>query len=366
MFSKNDKIFQVVVESAPNSIIMVDPTGKIVFMNKHTEKLFGYSKKVLIGKNISILLPERYGNTHHEMIKKFFKNPQTRTMGAGRDLQGIKKNGEEFPVEIGLNPLKTEEGTFVLASIIDITERKKLELRERHYIKALETKNKELEQFAYIASHDLREPLQSIYSFIQLIDSDYSDLLDEVGKESIRYINDSINRMKNLIQGLLEYSRLGREAQLEELDLNDLVQEVLDDLNFSIHGSNAKITVNHLPTIKGYPVEIRLLFQNLISNAIKFRKKDVVPRIKVSSKKSKNYWRFEVSDNGIGIPSDYYEKIFTIFQRLHRREEYEGTGIGLAHCRKIIDLHHGEIWVESKPGQGSNFYFSIPFEKDKA
>ena len=363
MFKGNEKIFQLVVDAAPNAIILVDSKGVITFMNRHTEILFGYSRKELTGKNISNLLPERFRKQHPELVKGFHSNPEVRPMGSGRDLFALKKDGSEFPIEIGLNPLETDEGKFVLASIIDITERKKTEEREKLHSKAIEAKNKELEQFAYIASHDLREPLQSISSFIQLLASDYSDQIDDIGQESLKYIMEAITRMKNLIQGLLDYSRLGKEAELTEIDCNKIVEDVIADLNFSIMKTEAEIEIGILPVLYGYEVELRLLFQNLIGNAIKFRKKDTRPLIYISAEKDKNYWKFKISDNGIGITPDYYEKIFTIFQRLHRRDEYEGTGIGLAHCRKIVDLHNGNIWVESEPGVGSSFYFTIPIKR---
>ncbi len=230
----------------------------------------------------------------------------------------------------------------------------------------LESKNKELEQFAYIASHDLQEPLNTISSFINLITEDYGDSFDDVGKESLIFIQDASVRMKNLIDALLRYSRLGRSREFSDVDCNTILDELQKDLKIRIEDSGAQIITEDLPVVTGSTIEIRLLFQNLISNGIKFRAAGVTPKISISSHKktnteeSKDYWEFSVKDNGIGIPDQHKERIFAIFQRLHSREDYEGTGIGLAHCKKIVESHGGEIWLESTEGKGSIFYFTIP------
>ncbi len=237
---------------------------------------------------------------------------------------------------------------------------------------ALEAKNKELEQFAYIASHDLQEPLNTISSFIGLIVEDYGDRIDSVGKESLNFIQDASLRMKNLIDALLEYSRLGRGKEYAKVDTNNVLADLKADLKSVIDKEGAKITIGKLPTVTGSEIELRLLFQNLISNAIKFRADGVVPEIKIScSKKNKSknqqndFWQFAIKDNGIGIPEEHKERIFAIFQRLHSREQYQGTGIGLAHCKKIVESHGGEIWLTSKVGEGSTFYFTIPLSSSQ-
>jgi len=230
----------------------------------------------------------------------------------------------------------------------------------------LESKNKELEQFAYIASHDLQEPLNTITSFINLITEDYGDNFDDIGKESLTFIQNASVRMKKLIDALLRYSRLGRSREFTEVNCNTVLNELKADLKIRIEDSGAKIITKNLPIVTGSEIEIRLLFQNLISNGIKFRAAGVTPKISISSikktntKESKDFWEFSVKDNGIGIPDQHKERIFSIFQRLHSREDYEGTGIGLAHCKKIVESHGGEIWLESTVGKGSTFYFTIP------
>ncbi|GAA4272494.1 YfiR/HmsC family protein [Aquimarina gracilis] len=231
----------------------------------------------------------------------------------------------------------------------------------------LEAKNKELEQFAYIASHDLQEPLNTISSFIGLISEDYGDSFDDVGKESLAFIKDASVRMKKLIDSLLEYSRLGRNKEYVEVDLNKVFGELKKDLGTIIEKTGARIDVGKLPRVKGSEIELRLVLQNLISNAIKFREPNKVPEIEISSVKvtdlsddGSDFWKFSVKDNGIGIPEEHKDRIFAIFQRLHTREEYKGTGIGLAHCKKIVESHGGKIWLSSEKGKGSTFYFTIP------
>ena len=242
---------------------------------------------------------------------------------------------------------------------------KNKEINEQSLV--LESKNKELEQFAYIASHDLQEPLNTISSFIGLIAEDYGDSFDEVGKESLNFIKDASIRMKNLIDSLLEYSRLGRVRKFADVDLNKVVEELKSDFTNVLERTNAKVNSEKLPVIKGNKIELRLLIQNLVSNGIKFTAKDVIPEIYITAiqkelqeNESSKYWEFSVKDNGIGIPEMHKDRIFAIFQRLHSREEYPGTGIGLAHCKKIVEAHGGEIWLESEEGKGTTFYFTIP------
>ena len=235
--------------------------------------------------------------------------------------------------------------------------------------KELESKNKELEQFAYIASHDLQEPLNTISSFIGLIEEEYEEHFDEMGKESMAFIKEASGRMKKLIHALLQYSRLGREKELEKVDCDLVLENIKKDLGEVLQKTKAIINVDQLPVLNGVEVELRLLFQNLISNGIKFRRKDTVPLIHVTARRlyeennnrGKGVWEFAIKDNGIGIAKEHQDRIFAIFKRLHSREEYEGTGIGLAHCKKIVESHGGTIWLTSEPNEGSVFYFTIPF-----
>lgn len=233
-----------------------------------------------------------------------------------------------------------------------------------HANEELQIKNKELEQFAYVASHDLQEPLRTTTGFIQLLQKQYKGKIDEKADLYLNYISDASNRMRVLIKDLLDFSRIGTNVELQQVDCNSVLQNMLKDISLAIEESKARVEFTGLPVITGYATEIKLLFQNLIINAIKFRKKEVLPIIKITAQQKQDYWEFAVSDNGIGIEEKYNQKIFNIFQRLHTREEYVGSGIGLSHCKKIVELHHGKIWVTSLPGEGSTFHFTLYIHKE--
>ncbi len=228
--------------------------------------------------------------------------------------------------------------------------------------KELERKNKELEQFAYVASHDMQEPLRTTASFVELLQQQYYGKLDEKADKYLNFIAQSSDRMKVLIKDLLDYSRIGRKKELNSVDCNEVMKEVLADLDVAIKECNADISIHQLPIINGYATEMKQLFQNLLMNAMKFRKPGISPQIHFKAHRNNGSWEFTCSDNGIGIDKQHQERIFIIFQRLHARSEYEGSGIGLAHCKKIVELHGGKIWIESEPQQGSTFYFTFPYQ----
>lgn len=223
----------------------------------------------------------------------------------------------------------------------------------------LERKNKELEQFAYVASHDLQEPLKTTSGFVELLRKQYKGRLDETADKYLDYISQASDRMRTLIKDLLDYSRIGRAKAFVPVDCNVLLHEVLADMDKGIKENGAVVRSADLPVVYAFSTELKLLFQNLISNSIKFKRPDVPPVVNIHAEKENHGWKFAISDNGIGIEKQHLDRIFIIFQRLHNRKDYEGSGIGLAHCKKIVELHGGKIWVESKPGAGSTFYFTI-------
>lgn len=368
---KAEEKFRNLLESAPDAIIIVNESGVIQLVNVQTEKMFKYDRAEMVGNKIELLLPVRYNTIHQQHRVNFFRNPKVRQMGEGFDLLGKDKNGKEFPVEISLSPLETEDGVLVSAAIRDISEKKKLENQIReininlekkvlYRTTELETKNKELEQFAYVASHDLQEPLRTISSFVDFLKEEYQGRLDENADNYLAYISQASERMRILIKDLLDYSRIGRKRIIQEVNCSEILADVLADLSSSIEETKAKVFVSGLlPVVTGYATELKQLFQNLIINSIKFHKENIPPEINIQGERINGGWQFSFKDNGIGIEKKHHERIFIIFQRLHNRTEYEGSGIGLSHCKKIVDLHGGKLWVDSEPGTGSNFQFTI-------
>jgi PAS domain S-box-containing protein len=350
--------FRAVVESAPSGMVMIDRQGTITLINKETERLFGYARDKLIGQPIEVLVPERFRQGHPAFRTAFFGKPETRAMGAGRDLFGVRQDGVEFPVEIGLNPIETDEGVFVLASVVDITARKRTE-------NELRRSNEELERFAYVASHDLQEPLRMVGSYVQMLGKRYRGKLDADADEFIGFALDGALRMQRLIEDLLAYSRVGtRGGAFAPTDLNAVLGRVLANLELAITESGGSVESDRLPVVSADAGQLEHLLQNLISNALKFRG-PLAPEVRISARRLDREWLLDITDNGIGIEPEYFDRIFVIFQRLHGRDRYAGTGIGLAIAKKIVERHGGRIWVESLPDRGATFRFTLPAVTDK-
>ncbi len=475
--------FRLVVESAPCGLVMVDEAGMVMLVNPELVQQFGYSQQELMGQPIELLVPERFRIRHPDHRRSFQDSPFARPMGGGRDLYGLRKDGSEFPVEIGLNPIQTASGLRILATVADISERKHVErqirlsefalthvsvptfwidpdakvlrvnqatcnmlgyseeellrmcvsdfnpsfpvdiwpahwaeLRENrhmHFESSLKHKdghlfpvevtinflqfegqeynvafatditerrraeehlaqqaaelgrsNSELEQFAYVASHDLQEPLRMVSSYCGLLARRYQGKLDKDADDFIHFAVDGATRMKDLIDSLLLYSRVGRRGKpFTPINSTDNVHAALANLAMAVQETGAAVTIDQLPVVYADSVQLTQVFQNLIGNAIKFRGAED-PRVHISAQcasggHDRSQWVFAVQDNGIGFEQELSERVFAIFQRLHTREQYPGNGMGLAITKKIVERHGGRIWVESAPGAGTTFYFTL-------
>ena len=475
--------FRLVVESAPCGLVMVDEAGTVLLVNPQLLDQFGYGQHELLGQPIEILVPERFRIRHPDHRMAYQDSPSARPMGGGRDLYGRRKDGSEFPVEIGLNPIQTSSGLRILATVADIGDRKRAErqirlsefalthvsvptfwidpdarvlrvnqatcamlgyaeeellrmrvsdinpsfpaelwpahweeLREnghmhfessvrhkdghlfpveiilnflqfegREYNVAFVTditerrrveehlaqqaaelsrSNGELEQFAYVASHDLQEPLRMVSSYCGLLARRYQGKLDKDADDFIHFAVDGATRMKDLIDALLLYSRVGRRGKpFVPINSTDNVQAALANLAMAVEEVGATVTFGRLPVVYADSVQLTQVFQNLIGNALKFRGADL-PRVHISARcesagRDPSQWVFSVQDNGIGFEQEFGERVFVIFQRLHTREQYPGNGMGLAITKKIVERHGGRIWVTSAPGAGTTFFFTL-------
>jgi len=357
---RSEERFRMAVESSPNAVVMINEAGNILLVNQQMETLFGYSRDELVGRSVDMLVPARFRDKHPEHRRDFFVDPTPRAMGAGRDLFGLRKDGTEVPVEIGLNPIATSQGFVVLSSIVDISERKKAEENLRRYSAELETRNKELDEFTYVASHDLQEPLRKLISFSKLLELDAGGDLSESARRDLHFIIDAAHRMRQLVQDLLSLSRAGKsDLDKQWTPLDSCVDQALSNLSARVEETQAAVARDPLPKVFCDRTLITQLFQNLIGNSLKFVPQGRRPEIHVSARREGDVWIMGVKDNGIGIPGEFADKVFVPFQRLHRRDQYEGSGIGLAICRKAVERHGGRIWVQSSAAEGTHIEFTL-------
>ena len=358
LLSEKTVYLNSIMQSSPLAVAATDLDFVIKYYNPAAEKFFGYKSDEVLGRTVPHIHeklkvdPSRFEKAI-EIVKRenlYIYNVRVKTVSGVRFLEsrvsGIWDEGGKLT-------------GFVLMSS-DVTDKIKAEEEVKTYALELERSNKELELFASVASHDLQEPLRSVSGFARLLQKRYKDKLDQNAGEFISYIVAGADSMQQLIRDLLDYSRVTtRGKPFMPVDCNNAIIAALANLKLAIEESRAAVTFEPLPVVKADSGQLIRLFQNLIGNAIKYRG-DSEPVIHVSAKLEGDEWVFPVADNGIGIDAQYYERIFQIFQRLHKRDEYPGTGIGLAICKRIIDRHGGRIWVESEPGSGSVFYFTIP------
>jgi PAS domain S-box-containing protein len=350
-----------IIRGMIDALIVVDPEARIRTVNSATCQLLGYQEKELIGQPVETVFASGKQTPLEEInLQKIVKEGELKNY----ETSWKTKRGAMVPVLFGGSVMKNEEGRIlcIICTARDITERKEAEEKLQETMAELERSNTELEQFAYVASHDLQEPLRMVGSFTELLARRYKGNLDADADEFIAYVVDGASRMQKMINALLAYSRVGtRGKRFAPTDCQIILQQALDNLQVAIKESGAEVTHEPLPTVTADASQLLQLFQNLLANAIKFRS-DQPPRIHIGAKRKEDAWLFSVQDNGIGIAEEFFDRIFIVFQRLCDKEQYPGTGIGLSICRKIVARHGGHIWVESELGKGATFYFTIPTE----
>ena len=353
--------YRALLEAAPDAMVVVSGQGEIVLLNAEAEEQFGYSRDELVGQQVRNIIPQGFAERLLADDLRSAEEAIGQQIGTGLELSGLRKNGTEFPIEIMLSPLASPEGLLITAAIRNISVRKEDEAHFKATVEALARSNAELQAFTNLASHDLQEPLRKIITFAGRLETT-EDGLSERGADYLRRMCAAASRMQALIQNLLAYSRVTSTAEpFHRVALQGVLADVLADLEMSIEKSGAVIETGALPEIDCDAVQMRELFQNLVSNAIKFCGAEAPPAIRIESQPGpKGMLEISVEDQGIGFDSRHAEKIFGMFQRLHGREQFEGTGIGLAVCRKIAERHGGSITATSSPEDGTRFTLLIP------
>jgi len=377
------RMFEAVLEAAVDPIIVIDGAGVMLNANPATTDLFGYSNAELLGRNVSMLMPEPYRSEHDSYLERYLATGERHIIGIGREVAAERADGSVFPIALAVSqvdlPGEPPRFTGIIhditdrvdaaARLLDANERLEQRVQQRTdelrlSLAELSRSNRDLEQFAYIASHDLRAPLRNVKQGVGLLEHHLQTTLgegfDDEANELRQLIDQALGRMTDLINGLLEYSRVNQTGELETetVDLTEIANGVVEALVHEIKDAGATVEVEDLPVVDGNRIQLRQLLSNLIQNALRYRKPSTPSRIELSAAKGDDNWVISVQDNGIGVAADQHERIFDLFRRGH--DGYGGVGIGLAICQRIVERHDGEIWIESEPDEGSVFRFSLP------
>jgi PAS domain S-box-containing protein len=368
---ESERKFRSLVESVADAVVVTGADGRIVLVNGVADELFGYEPGALAGEPIEILIPDALRERHNSHSERYQAEPRPRVMGGRLDVSARRADGTEIAVEISLGPVEVDGDLLVIATIRDVTERRRvegeilrlneeLERRVRDRTAELTVANRELESFSYSVSHDLRAPLRAIDGFSRILVEEYAEALPDEARGHLERVVANVERMGTLIDELLAFSRLGRqELQRGRVDLTALAREAAVMIEAEIEGRRVEIEVGELGEARGDRGLLVQVFVNLLSNAVKFTRGRDPARIEVGSYVEEGRPVFFVRDNGAGFDMRHADKLFGVFQRLHRQEEFEGVGVGLALVARILARHTGRIWAEGKPGEGATFAFTL-------
>lgn len=354
------RTFGALLEAAPDAMVIVDELGKIVLVNGQTEKWFAYSREELLGQPVEILVPEGARRDHVAHRTRYVADPRLRPMGVGLELYGRRKDGSMFPVEISLSPLRTAAGVLVTAAIRDISDRKEAERVIYELNAQLEERVRELESFSYSVAHDLRTPLRAIAGFATILLEEYAVQLDSEGQRYLKVVRDNVHQMGVFIDALLGLSRLDRYAlRKQEMDTAEQVRSCVEAVAAEPYGRRIDVTIGRLPPCVADPSLLKQVWMNLLANAAKFTRKREAAHIEVGAFESGGVCVYYVCDNGAGFDMATARRLFEPFQRFHRAEEYEGTGVGLANVKRIIARHGGRLWADAQVDHGATFFFTL-------
>lgn len=374
---ESEKRLRAIVDNLVDGVITIDDTGMVQSFNPGAERIFGYAPDEVVGTNVRMLMPEPNHSRHDTYVTDYLTTGEAKMIGKGREVDGRRKNGSIFPLELGIGEMEVGGKHMFTGIVRDITERKRAEATLARRAEELARSNADLEEFAYVASHDLQEPLRKVQSFGGRLQKKYGDALGEEGSDYVVRMRDAADRMQRLITDLLNFSRVTTQGQaFVPVDLGRVAREVVSDLEVRIQETDGRVECTGLPTIDADPLQIHQLLQNLVVNALKYRREDAPPVVQVSARivekdppsayaEPTKMCEIVVTDNGIGFEEQYADRIFGIFQRLHGRGKYEGTGVGLALCRKIAERHGGTITAQGRPGEGATFTVTLPVNHAK-
>ncbi|SFU99083.1 sensor histidine kinase [Pseudoduganella namucuonensis] len=349
---------RAVFETAVDAIITIDERGILERLNPAAERMFGYTEAEVAGRNISMLMPSPHRKLHDGYLAHYLATGEKRIIGKGREVRGLRRDGSVFPMDLAVAEMTLNGRRMFTGLVRDITERRQAEEKTLQLLQEVSSANEELTNFAYVVSHDLKAPLRGIGSLADWLATDYADKFNDEGKEHMRLLINRVHRMGALIDGILQYSRVGRVREAAgAVDLNRLLADVVD---LQAPPAGLRVTVQPgLPTVVGEPTRLQQVFQNLLSNAVKYIGR-TDGEIHIGCADDGAFWRFSVADNGPGIEPRHFERIFQLFQTLAPRDRVESTGVGLALVKKIVEMYRGRVWVESAPGAGATFLFTWP------